>query len=139
VTLYETDDNSLLGTQNSGPIQLGIDVPDYAGGPIHINDPRGGKTYFDTSGFTPENLGQLGNCRRRFFHGPGTNNWDIALLKNTKLTENSNLQFRAEWFNVFNHAQFLAVNGNVNNNLAFGQVQSARQPRIGQLSLKLSF
>ena len=138
VTLYETDDNSLLGTQNSGPIQLGIDVPNYAGGPVHANDPRSGKSYFDTSGFTLENLGQLGNSRRRFFHGPGINNWDIALLKNTQLTERTNLQFRAEWFNVFNHAQFLAVNGNVNSP-TFGQVQSVRQPRIGQLSLKLSF
>jgi len=50
-----------------------------------------------------------------------------------------NLQFRAEFFNLFNHAQFLFVNGNVNSPTTFGQVQSAQQPRIGQLSLKLNF
>jgi hypothetical protein len=138
VTLIETDDNSLLGTQFSGPIQLGIDLPNYGGGPLHFYDPRSGQTYFDTSGFTPEKLGQLGNARRRFFHGPGINNWDLAIMKNTNLTERSSVQFRAEFFNVFNHTQFLEVNGNVND-LAFGQAQSVQQPRIGQISLKLSF
>jgi len=72
------------------------------------------------------------------FHGPGVNNWDMALLKDTKLTESVNLEFRAEFFNIFNHAQFLAVNGNVNSP-TFGQVQSVQQPRIGQLSFKVNF
>jgi hypothetical protein len=138
VTLIETDDNSLLGTQFTGPIPLGIDLPNYAGGPVHISDPRSGNPFFGTSGFSPEPLGQLGNARRRFFHGPGINNWDLALLKNTRLTEHTNLQFRAEFFDVFNHAQFLTVDGNVNSP-TFGQVKSAQQPRIGQLSVKLNF
>jgi outer membrane receptor protein involved in Fe transport len=138
VTLFETDDNSLLGTQFTGPIPLGIDVPNYTGGTVHINDPRSGAPYFATSGFSPEALGTLGNARRRFFHGPGINNWDMALLKDTKLTETLDLQFRAEFFNVFNHTQFQAVNGNVNSP-SFGKVQSVQQPRIGQLSLKLNF
>lgn len=106
--------------------------------PIHINDPRSGLTYFDTSAFSPEQLGQLGNAPRRFFHGPGIDSFDMALLKNTQLRENLDLQFRAEFFNVFNHTQFLGVNGNVNSP-TFGQVQSAQQPRIGQLSIKLNF
>ena len=140
VTLIETDDNSLLGTQFTGPIPLGIDVPDFAGGSVAISDPRSSAThaYFGGSSFSSEPVGQLGNARRRFFHGPGTNNWDMALLKDTKLTENTSLQFRAEFFDVFNHAQFLAVDGNVNSP-TFGQVKSAQQPRIGQLSLKLNF
>lgn len=138
VTLIETDDNSLTGTQFTGPIPLGIDVPNFAGGSVQINDPRSGAPYFNISKFSPETLGQLGNARRRFFHGPGTNNFDMALLKDTKLTERLDLQFRAEFFNVFNHTQFGIVNGNVNSP-TFGQVQSAQQPRIGQLSLKLNF
>jgi len=140
VTLIETDDNSLLGTQFTGPIPLGIDVPNYAGGSVHTMDPRSSATatYFDTSGFSPEPLGQLGNARRRFFHGPGVNNWDMALLKDTKLTESMNVEFRAEFFNVFNHAQFGVVDGNVNSP-TFGQVKTALAPRIGQLSLKLNF
>src|SRR5205807_1782713 len=87
VTLIETDDNSLLGTQFTGPIPLGIDLPNYAGGSVHISDPRKSGVYFDNSGFSPEPIGQLGNARRRSFHGPGINNWDLALLKDTKLTE----------------------------------------------------
>jgi hypothetical protein len=137
VTLIETDDRSLLGTQFAGPIPLGIDVPNYTGGPLHFTDPRSGQPFFDISQFGPENLGQLGNARRRFFHGPGINNFDMALLKDTRLGESTNLEFRAEFFNVFNHAQFSNVSGNINGN--FGAVQAANPPRIGQLSLKLNF
>ena len=138
VTLYETDDRSLLGTQFTGPIPLGIDLPNYAGGSVHISDPRKSGVYFDNSGFSPEPIGQLGNARRRSFHGPGINNWDLALLKDTKLTESMNLQFRAEFFDVFNHAQFNAVDGNVNSP-TFGKIKTALQPRIGQISMRLNF
>ena len=107
ITLIENDNNSLLGTQFTGPIPLGIDVPNYNGAGIHVLDPRKNKfQYFDTTPFSAEQIGQLGNSRRRFFHGPGINNWDMALLKDTKLTETLDLQFRAEFFNIFNHTQF---------------------------------
>ncbi len=139
VIIYEFDNNSLLGTTFSGPITLGLDVPNYAGGPVHILNPRSqGQLFFDKTAFTTEVVGQLGNSRRRFFHGPGVNNWDMALLKDTRLTERLNLQFRAEFFNVFNHAQFNFVQGNVNAG-NFGQATSVAPPRIGQLSLKLNF
>ncbi len=139
VIIYEGDNNSLLGTTLSGPIPLGLDVPNYAGGPVHILNPRSqGQLFFDKTAFTTEVVGQLGNSRRRFFHGPGVNNWDMALLKDTRLTERLNLQFRAEFFNVFNHAQFNFVQGNVNAG-NFGQATSVAPPRIGQLSLKLNF
>jgi hypothetical protein len=140
VIIYENDNNSLLGTTFAGPITLGLDVPNYTGGPVHILNPRasGNQQYFVTTGFSQETVGQLGNSSRRFFHGPGINNWDVALLKDTKLTERLNLQFRAEFFNVFNHTQFGFVQGNI---LAsnFGSATSAAPPRIGQLSLKLNF
>jgi len=139
VIVYENDNNSLLGTTLSGPIPLGLDVPNYTGGPVKTFDPRGAnQQFFQTSGFTPETVGQLGNSRRRFFHGPGINNWDMALLKDTKLTERLNLQFRAEFFNIYNHAQFNYVQGNIDAG-NFGQATSAAPPRIGQLSLKLNF
>ena len=139
VIIYEFDNNSLLGTTFSGPITLGIDEPNYAGGPVHHLNPRSpGQLYFDKSAFTQETVGQLGNSPRRFFHGPGVNNWDMAVLKTTQLTERLNLQFRAEFFNIFNHAQFNFVQGNVLSG-TFGQATSAADPRIGQLSLKLNF
>jgi hypothetical protein len=99
---------------------------------------RSGQAYFNTSLFGPEPLGQIGNARRRYFHGPGINNFDLALLKSTKLTESKQLQFRVEAFNIFNHAQFNGPNGNVNSS-SFGFVTSAREPRIMQVALKLLF
>lgn len=75
VTMLETDDHSLLGTNGSGPIQLPIDTPNYSPGPLNFSDPPTHGHYFNISLFSPETLGQLGNARRRFFHGPGVNNW----------------------------------------------------------------
>jgi hypothetical protein len=138
VTLIEADDNSLLGTFFTGPIPLPIDTPNVTGASLRIGDPRKGP-YFNPAAFVAETIGQLGNSRRRFFHGPGVNNWDVALLKDTHITERLDLQFRAEFFNLFNHAQFTNVQGNINAGAAFGKAQQALAPRIGQLSLKLNF
>jgi hypothetical protein len=81
-------------------------------------------------------LGGFGNSNRRFFRGPGFNYSDVALHKDTRITEQIAVQFRAEFFNVFNHAQFNNPNGNFSSS-NFGAVTSARDPRIGQMSLKL--
>jgi hypothetical protein len=78
---------------------------------------------------------------RRSFSGPGIDNYDMALLKSTAITETTKLQFRAEAFNVFNHAQFMNPNGVVNNTGqgGFGYVTAARDPRIMQVALKFLF
>ncbi len=132
ITLSESDDASLCGCN-------GADVPNYNGQSIHFFDPRGpGNQLFDTSPFSPETIGVLGTSNRRFFHGPGFNNWDMAVRKNTMIGEKMALEFRAEFFNIFNHAQFENPDGDVVGS-NFGQVTSARDPRIGQLALKFSF
>ncbi|MGB7133087.1 MAG: hypothetical protein WBD59_19900, partial [Candidatus Sulfotelmatobacter sp.] len=124
---------------------LPVDTPNLIA-PVQILNPRNtGGQYFNASAFGPSALGQEGDSRRRFFHGPGVNDWDLALLKNTGITERVNLQFRAEFFNLINHTQFLAPIGitgftaGVANSSNFGKVTGAAQPRIGQLSLKLNF
>jgi hypothetical protein len=69
------------------------------------------------------------------------NNWDIALLKDTNLTESKVVEFRLETFNAFNHTQFFGANsvdGNINDS-TFGQVISAVPPRLVQVSLKFRF
>jgi hypothetical protein len=82
--------------------------------------------------------------------GPNQNNWDIALIKRTSLTERVNLDFRAEFFNAFNHPQFANPDldagltapelGLVAPNSNFGHITSlSTNPRIIQLALKLSF
>ena len=150
VTLTETDDRSLLGTSSAGAIGLPIDTPNYTPGSLNISDVRSGtKPFFNTDLFSQEELGQLGNSSRRFFSGPGLNNWDIALLKDTAITETVKLQFRVELFNAFNHTQFGQPDGNISDAqgisedtgrlTGFGTIQNANPPRIVQLSLKLLF
>ena len=62
----------------------------------------------------------------------------MALAKTTKITESTELQFRVEAFNLFNHAQFNNPTGEINSS-TFGVVTSARDPRIMQLGLKFGF
>jgi hypothetical protein len=72
-----------------------VDVPNYTPGKIlSYPNPRSGKPYFNVSWFTPEQTGQFGNSRRRFFHGPGLDNFDMTLAKTTKITENKELELR---------------------------------------------
>lgn len=146
VTLTENDDNSLIGA-NAAP----VDVPNFAGGKVLADtNPRHGQPYFNFALFTNENIGQFGNSRRRFFHGPGLNNWDMTLAKVTKITESKQLELRLEALNLFNHAQFLnpkseindgnpnIVNG-LNTGGTFGLVTGARDARILQLGARFSF
>jgi hypothetical protein len=140
VTLVETDDQSLLGTAFGGPITLPVDTPNFVG-PLTISNPRktpGQFQYFNPGAFEDSAEGQEGDSRRRFFHGPGINNWDLTLLKNTEITERVNLQFRAEFFNLFNHTQFLGPTG-LTGSASFGDVSAAQAPRIGQLALRVTF
>ena len=142
VYIYENDDRSLLGTDDSGPLPIGIDVPNYSGGPIKKLNPRKlGNAHFGTSGFSMEPIGQIGTSRRSFFIGPGLNNFNMELSKDISFSERYALQFRAEFFNVFNHTQFQGApqtTGNFDSS-EFGQSPAAEDPRIGQLALKLRF
>ena len=142
VTLVNYGDNSLIGAEPNGINNYGVDEPNYSGGPLHLNsNPRNGLSYFDTAQFTENALGSPGTARRRFFYGPGMENFDLALLKNVKLTETKSLQFRVEAFNAANHAQFFgpqAVDGNIASS-TFGRVISAAPPRLIQLGAKFFF
>ena len=82
--------------------------------------------------------GQFGNEGRNAIRGPGVGNVDLSLLKNFALTERTRLQFRAECFNLANHANF----GLPENDLAspnFGRVLEAGPPRLLQFALKLVY
>jgi len=136
VTILEGDDRSLIGATADWAVQ---DEPNYVPGKLLLQtNPRKPGTYFNTSLFSPEILGQFGNSMRRFFHGPGTNNWDMALYKDVHLTESKTLEFRGEFFNTFNHAQFNGPDGNFIDS-TFGVVSSAASPRIGQVAVKFMF
>jgi hypothetical protein len=117
-----------------------VDFPNYNNQPIQYFNPRSSSGYqqFSTQQFSEEQLGVPGDANRRFFHGPGLNNWDVSLFKNVHINERVSLDIRGEFFNVFNHAQFGNPVGNFASS-SFGDVQSANSPRIGQVALKLHF
>jgi Carboxypeptidase regulatory-like domain len=142
VTLFDDSDNSLLGTLGNGVNNYLLDTPNYDGAPLEINtNPRNGRPAFNTSAFSVESLGQLGNARRRFFYGPGISNFDMALEKTLPIGESKSFEFRLEAFNVFNHAQFYgagSVDGEINDP-NFGQIVSAAAPRLVQAAAKFRF
>jgi carboxypeptidase family protein len=80
-------------------------------------------------------VGTFGTANRRFFHGPGFNNTDFGLLKHTVIRENLAFDVRFEFFNIFNHTQFMNPGGNISDP-TFGIVSTTRDPRIGQFSIK---
>ena len=90
VTLVNLGDNSLLGSEPNGINNFGVDEPDYNGGPLNLNpNLRDGRKYFNTSAFGENALGTPGTAKRRFFHGPGIENYHMALLKSVRLTESA--------------------------------------------------
>ncbi|MGH9902552.1 MAG: hypothetical protein ACRD68_12160, partial [Pyrinomonadaceae bacterium] len=93
--------------------------------------------------FTP--VARFGNLGRNVIIGPNFNNVDFSVLKNTKLNEDVSVQFRAEVFDLFNHANF-GQPGRVVGSQTFGQVSDTRFPtgdsgssRQIQFALKFMF
>ncbi len=142
VTLAEHGDNSLEGSIPNGVNNHSLDLPDVANGPLNLNgNPRNGMPYVNLALFNANQLGEPGTASRRFFHGPGALNFDMALLRTFRINETKSLQLRLETFNTFNHAEFFgpaAVNGDFGTDL-FGRVVKAAAPRLVQLALKFSF
>jgi hypothetical protein len=99
--------------------------------------------WFDTSVFTA--VPRFGNLGRNVVIGPGFNNTDFSVIKNTRLGEDLRVQFRAEFFDLFNQANF-GPPGTVVGTPAFGQITSTRFPtgesgssRQIQFAVKLVF
>ena len=143
ITMINNGDNSLIGTNPNGINNSSIDEPDYNGGSLHLNhNPRSaGNNYFDTTAFSMNALGTPGTAKRRFFYGPGAQNYDMAIAKKLSLTESKSFLFRVEAFNVFNHTQFNgpgSVDGDIGSS-TFGSAISAAPPRILQGAAKFNF
>ncbi len=82
--------------------------------------------------------GRFGDAGRNTVQGPGFANLDLSLLKLFALTERTRLQFRAECFNVANHANFAVPVSDLNSR-NFGRVLEAGPSRLFQLALKVVF
>jgi hypothetical protein len=115
--------------------------------PFHTQDPRTHGGYaFDPNSFalpvqsassTPLQL--LGNSPRTLCCGAGIDNFDFSVQKQLPIGETKHFEFRAEFFNIFNHTQFLNGDGNISDGADFGRVKHTRDPRQIQFALKFAF
>lgn len=97
--------------------------------------------FWDISAFVlpPLTNPRAGNGGRNILVGPGLNNWDLGVYKTFQIAEGKKLEFRYEMFNTWNHPQFNAPPSSIENAATFGRITSARDPRISQFVLKLTF
>lgn len=110
-------------------------------------DQRSINGWFDKSAFTDppsstatEGGGRYGNSGRNIIEGPGLANVDLSVFKEFQLRENVQLQFRGEFFNAFNRANFLFPDSTANAIwLTGGLITKSLPPRIGQIALKIIF
>src|SRR5262249_17815882 len=105
-------------------------------------------SWLDAGAFARPARGDYGNAPRLLYRLPPINNWNLAVFKNFPLDNRSKrrLQFRLEGYNVLNHTQFSAIDNTARFdptgaqvNPAFGKATAARNPRIVQGSVRLSF
>jgi len=139
--------NGIVSLQTGSP--FGVSAPDRSfSGSSHaayancIGDPFSGATdnpaLYTSSGYfinpaafaIPAN-GTFGNCGPRRFHGPGIQTTDLSLFKQFKMTERWLMQFRAEFFNAFNHPNFANPNASLSNIGSFGKVTNTLSPILG--------
>ncbi len=109
-------------------------------------DKRSITGWFDKTAFkdppssTPtEGGGRVGNAGRSIIYGPDLTLMDFSLFKKFKLSERLQMQFRAEFFNIFNNTNFLYPKPENATWQSGGLITQARDPRIGQLAIKLIF
>jgi hypothetical protein len=99
------------------------------------------ENWFNPCAFVTPASGELGDASRTPVSGPGQVNTDFSLIKQFRLPwERLGLSFRAEFFNLFNHAQFATPTGFDLNGSGFGTInQTVNNPRLVQFALKLTF
>ena len=94
--------------------------------------------WFNPAVFAAPRPGYFGNAGAGTLTGPGVVNFDMGLYKDFHFTERRKIQFRSEFFNIFNHTNFAGVSTTVGAG-NFGQVVSARDPRIVEFSLRFQY
>ena len=142
--ITDQNDNELFGSFDFETVGQPNQVA-----PFQSWDPRthGGYYFNNNDGAifsdTSVALGTVGNARRTICCGPGIVEWDMTLVKNTKFSERWDTQFRAEFFNLFNHTNFYNPDGNITDGTGaggdFGRIKSSRDPRLIQFAFKVSF
>jgi len=124
-------DNSLTG--------IGNDRPDVVSSTAYTGTPHGLLYQFiNPNLYAPNATGKFGNAGHNSLRGPGYFNVDVAVTREFKFVERFTLQARGEAFNALNHPNFGAPNTSLSS-ATFGQIRSARDPRILQASMKVIF
>ncbi|HXZ78774.1 MAG TPA: hypothetical protein VEG30_02520, partial [Terriglobales bacterium] len=140
-TVFDSRDVSLQG---GAPEITGFSAnrPDLIGNPN--SGPHTVSRWFNTSAFqalTPDPnspVQQFGNEGRNVVQGPDFMQWDFSALKNIRVAEGKQFQFRGEIFNLFNHPNFRLPDSDISSP-TFGQIQGALPPRLVQFALKFLF
>jgi hypothetical protein len=155
-TLGGWEISGIISASSGAPLNIGLAgqnvaniVPNTANRPDisgTLKNPHTVNQWFDTSVFSVPAPGTWGDEPPNAVGGPGRDNWNISLFKNFLFNADrgTNLQFRAEFFNIWNHPQWIGdtFNGGISTNYGasnFGAVTSAHDPRTIQLALKFSF
>ncbi len=129
--------NILSGRDVRGNGWAGSQRPNYAGGNIYV-DNKGPDAWFNRNAFAFPANGQYGNLGRNVGRAPSTYQLDLSFIKNTRLFEGHNLQFRAEMFNFPNTPIWNAPINQLTN-VNFGRILSAQPGRQIQLALRYQF
>jgi hypothetical protein len=111
----------------------------YTGAPIFGEGTRTSDAWFNPAAFAAPQAFSFGNVGRNSVYGPGMRSLDLAIQREFDLTEEVNFEFRAEFFNAFNHTN-LGIPNRFVNTPQFGTITEAATPgREVQLSARLSF
>jgi hypothetical protein len=111
-----------------------------AKGPVQFLNPKKNSNFwFSTSNITDPVSGSFGNLPHALCCGPALSNTDLVISKKTPISERWNTEFRAEFYNAWNHTQFANPDGNFSSS-TFGQIVKTREgPRVMQFALKILF
>jgi len=135
IRMTSTSDQELMNSSNFETMGEPQQIAPFR----RLQPQRSGGYYFDPASFTPSRLGQIGNTPRTLCCGPGIANLDLGIHKSFEVKEGVKLGFRAEIFNVMNHTQFMNPDGNITDGASFGMVSRARDPRLVQVAVRLTF
>jgi len=157
IITYQSGFPIRMQNQNDAELQSSYFFEDantpYSTGPVHFVNPKTNVVvngtnehfWFDTSIFCdpfsnscPQQPGTFGNTPHAMCCGPALSNTDLVIAKRTPITERWTTEFRAEFYNAWNHTEFTNPDGNFTDS-TFGQVLKTRDPRVMQFALKVMF
>jgi Carboxypeptidase regulatory-like domain len=125
------------GVNTLGTANVPDQRPNYTGAPLYLN--TGDATqHLNPLAFSTPAPGQLGTLGKGSVRGKPITNIDFSMAKNWRIKERYGIQFRTEFFNVFNHTNFVGFDRDLRNN-TFGTLNSAQSPREIQLGIKFTF